>query len=81
MIWGWKMPASLWYFSGTFLTYLNGVNLPLNNDILQGTVFLFIKYFLSGAMNKGFEIFEIFDLNERNAKNRTTLGFYIKDNL
>jgi hypothetical protein len=60
MIWGWGMPASLWYFSGSVLAYLNGVDLteqilPYFNDTLQGAIFLIMQHFLSAAMNKGFE--------------------------
>lgn len=67
MIWGWGMPASLWYFSGSVLAYFNGVDLaeetlPYFSDTLQGAIFLVLQNFLSLAMNKGFEIFEIFDL-------------------
>ncbi len=32
-------------------------------------------------MNKGFELFEIFDLNERQAMNNMTVGLYFMDNL
>ena len=86
MIWGWGMPASLWYFSGTVLAFFNGVDLteqtlPYFNDTLQAAIFLIMQHFLSAAMNKGFEIFEIFDLNERHAMNNMTLGLYFMDNL
>lgn len=27
MIWGWQMPTSLWYFSGSVLAYFSGVDL------------------------------------------------------
>jgi len=86
MIWGWGMPASLWYFSGSVLGFLNGVNLteqtlPYFNDTLQGAIFLILQHFLSAAMNKGFELFEIFDLNVRHAMNNMTLGLYFMDNL
>lgn len=86
MIWGWGMPASLWYFSGSVLAYYNGVDLteetlPYFNDTLQGATFLVLQYFLSAAMNKGFELFEIFDLNERHAMNKMTLGLYAMDEL
>jgi len=80
------MPASLWYFSGSVLAFLNGVNLteqtlPYFNDTLQGAIFLILQHFLSAAMNKGFELFEIFDLNVRHAMNNMTLGLYFMDNL
>lgn len=86
MIWGWGMPASLWYFSGSVLAFFNGVDLPEQtlpyfNDTLQAAIFLIMQHFLSAAMNKGFEIFEIFDLNERHAMNNMTLGLYFMDNL
>ena len=80
------MPASLWYFSGSVLAFFNGVDLteqtlPYFNDTLQGAMFLVMQYFLSLAMNKGFEIFEIFDLNERHGNNRMTISLYFMDNL
>jgi STE24 endopeptidase len=40
-----------------------------------------MQHFLSAAMNKGFELFEIFDLKERHAMNNMTLGLYFVDNL
>ena len=45
MIWGWGMPASLWYFSGSFLAFFAGVDLtqqtlPYFNDTLQAAIFL-----------------------------------------
>jgi hypothetical protein len=78
MIWGWGMPASLWYFSGVILASFNRVDLteqtlPYFNDTLQGAIFLIMQRFLSAAMNKGFELFEIFDLNERHAMNNMAL--------
>lgn len=81
MIWGWGMPASLWYFSGSVLAYFYEVDLteealPYFNDTLQGAVFLVLQNFLSAAMNKGFELFEIFDLNSRHGVNNMTLGLY-----
>jgi hypothetical protein len=86
MIWGWGMPASLWYFSGSVLAFLSGVNLieqtlPYFNDTLQGAIFLILQHFLSAAMNKGFELFEIFDLNERHAINNMNLALYFMNNL
>ena len=86
MIWGWGMPASLWYFSGSVLAYFNGVNLteqtlPYFNDTLQGAIFLVMQHFLSAAMNKGFELFEIFDLNERHGMNKMEPALYLTDNL
>jgi STE24 endopeptidase len=86
MIWGWGMPASLWYFSGVVLASFNGVDLteqtlPYFNDTLQGAIFLIMQHFLSAAMNKGFELFEIFDLQERHAMNKMTLSLYFVDNL
>jgi STE24 endopeptidase len=86
MIWGWGMPASLWYFSGVILASFNRVDLteqslPYFNDTLQGAIFLIMQHCLSAAMNKGFELFEIFDLNERHAMNNMTLRLYFVDNL
>ena len=86
MIWGWGMPASLWYFSGIVLANFNGVDLteqtlPYFNDTLQGAIFLVMQHFLSAAMNKGFELFEIFDLNERQGMNNMSTGLYFMDNL
>jgi hypothetical protein len=86
MIWGWGMPASLWYFSGSVLGFLNGVNLseqtlPYFNDTLQGATFLIMLHFLSAAMKKGFELFEIFDLNQRQEMDNITLGLYFMKNL
>ena len=86
MIWGWGMPASLWYFSGSVLAFFNGVDLteqtlPYFNDTLQGAIFLIMQHFLSAAMNKGFELFEIFDLNERHGMNRMDPRLYLMDNL
>ena len=79
------MPASLWYFSGSVLAFISGVDLtkqtlPYFNDTLQGAIFLVIQHFFSAALNKGFELFEIFDLNERHAMNRMTFGLYFKEN-
>jgi hypothetical protein len=48
---------------------------------LQGAIFLVIQYFLSATINKGFELFEIFDLNKRHAINRMDIGLYVMDNL
>jgi len=84
MIWGWGMPASLWYFSGSVLAYLNGVDLteqilPYFNDTLQGAIFLIMQHFLSAAMNKGFELFEIFDIRERHGMNKMTIGLFAMD--
>jgi hypothetical protein len=47
MVWGWSMPASLWYFSGSVLAFFYNVDLseqalPYFNDIGQGAVFLII---------------------------------------
>jgi CAAX prenyl protease N-terminal, five membrane helices len=86
MIWGWGMPASLWYFSGSVLAFFNGVDLteetlPYFNDTLQGAIFLICQHVLSAAMNKGFEIFEIFDLNVRLAMNKMSIELYVLDNL
>jgi CAAX prenyl protease N-terminal, five membrane helices len=86
MIWGWGMPASLWYFSGSVLAFFNGVNLteqtlPYFNDTLQGAIFLVLQHFLSAAMNKGFELFEIFDVNQRHDENKMGLSLYVMDNL
>ncbi len=80
------MPASLWYFSGSVLGFLNGVNLseqtlPYFNDTLQGATFLIMLHFLSAAMKKGFELFEIFDLNQRQEMDNITLGLYFMKNL
>jgi hypothetical protein len=82
MIWGWGMPASLWYFSGTVLAYFSGVDLtektlPYFNDTLQGAIFLVMQLFLSAAMNKGFELFEINDLNKRYETNNMHQGLNI----
>jgi hypothetical protein len=40
-----------------------------------------MQHFLSAAMNKGFELFEIFDLKERHAMKNMTLCLYFVDNL
>ena len=76
------MPASLWYFSGTVLAYFTGVDLtektlPYFNDTLQGAIFLVMQRFLSAAMNKGFELFEINDLNKRYETNNMHQGLNI----
>jgi STE24 endopeptidase len=86
MIWGWGMPASLWYFSGSVLAFFNGVDLteqtlPYFNDTLQGAIFLVLQHFLSAAMNKGFELFEIFDIDARHDTNRMDIALYAMDNL
>jgi STE24 endopeptidase len=86
MIWGWGMPASLWYFSGSVLAFFNGVDLteqalPYFNDTLQGAIFLIMQHFLSAAINKGFELYDIFDLNERHGMNNMSVSLYFLDNL
>jgi hypothetical protein len=86
IIWGSSLPASLWYFSGSVLAFINGVDLteqslPYFNDTLQAMIFLIIYHFCSAAINKGFELFEIFDLKERHAMKNNTLDLYFKENL
>jgi hypothetical protein len=86
MIWGWAMPASLWYFSGSVLALINGVDLteqtlPYFNETLQGAIFLVLQHFLSIAINKSFELFEIFDLNERHGMKSMTFGLYLMEKL
>ena len=72
MIWGWSMPATIWYFSGSVLGFifnedLTEVALPYFNDTLQALAFLAIYYCCSALIDKGFEIFEVVDQYEDQA--------------
>lgn len=85
MIWGWKMPASLWYMCESWLGFIAGIDpraqpeYPYFSDVLQAMMFLFIYQFASKAFTIGWELFESFDVKERHGFNKMTMDLYIKD--
>jgi len=87
MCWGWKMPASMWYMCGRILGYLYDVDpqtqtdYPYFSDKAQAAIFLIIYIFSSKIFLIGWEMFQIFDLNERHKFNKMDLNLYVKDEI
>ena len=88
IIWGFKLPASMWYFCGSLLGALSGgidvqsdPNYPVFSDITQCLMFLFIYLFTSKVFTVGWDLSETFDLNKRHEFTKMDINLFIKDNI